>query len=451
MPTHIVVADANASRQRTITERLACWKLPHSIATTEDGLWGEISRGKNTIVLLGLDDSHSVLEKLNRQGYHSVVLLLAPDADVHVAAQAIKQGAHDAFSDPIDYVCLRQSIEELRPKSDKANQSDAISDIPRMIGQSRSFQAVQQQIREVAATNATVLILGESGTGKELVAREIHNQSNRSAGPYLPVNMAALPESLAEGALFGHRRGAFTGADRDQQGWCEGAHGGTLFLDEIGELDLGLQAKLLRFLESKTFQRIGATQTTRVDVRILAATNRDPMEMIRNGTLRSDLYYRLNVFPIQLPTLWQRSEDIPDLANLFLDQARHQYAKNVSGFTKRAMQCLQQFDWPGNIRQLENTVHRVVISSNSLQIDLPQLPPEIVSSNARLDRPTNLRKIEQIERKAIIDALRAADGNAVSAAKILGVGQATVYRKMKRYGIPLKVQRRTVEASTLVE
>lgn len=444
MPTHFVIADNHATRQKELAHRLDSWNLPHCVVTNREDLWHELERGKETVVLLGLPDAHKILEKLTRQGFHAVVLLLDQGADVHMAARAIKQGAHDAFSDPIDFVCLRHSLEELQsqavpavpPQTDTSNPSP-----PRMVGQSDALEAVRQQISEVAATTATVLILGESGTGKELVARAIHDQSHRHAGPYLPVNMAALPETLAEGALFGHRRGAFTGADRDQLGWCESANGGTLFLDEIGELDLGLQTKLLRFLETKTFQRIGAANVSRVDVRIIAATNRDPLEMIKAGQLRSDLYFRLNVYPIQLPNLSQRSEDIPELARVFLRQACQQYGKQVAGFTDTAIRALQAFHWPGNIRQLENTIHRVVISCRTETIDISQLPAEIAGNRLAATPPSKLRVIEQVERKAIVEALHSAGGNAVSAAKILGVGQATVYRKMKRYGIPLKVSR----------
>lgn len=444
MQPHLVLAQAIPPQPTELLRRLSQWGIAYSCASTQEELWSQLERGRDTIVLLGLPDPEAILEKLSHQGFESVILLMERGANVQLAARAIKQGAHDAFSDPIDFACLRQSINELSQRDDQPEKRPTAASPPHeMLGNSEAFERVRQQISEVAPTDATVLILGESGTGKELVARAVHEQSNRNSGPYLPVNMAALPETLAEGALFGHRQGAFTGADRDQKGWCESADGGTLFLDEIGELDLGLQAKLLRFLESKSFQRIGASVPSQVDVRIIAATNREPLEMIQSGKLRSDLYYRLNVFPVQLPSLSQRHDDIPLLANAFLKKAAIQYGKSVQGFSDVAMQDLQNFAWPGNIRELENVVHRVVISATRDKIDSCHLPAEITSQpSVKPTTPPAGPRMEQIERKAIVDALRSADGNAVSAAKILGVGQATIYRKMKRYGIPLKVGRR---------
>jgi DNA-binding NtrC family response regulator len=319
-----------------------------------------------------------------------------------------------------------------------------------ILGESPSIARIRDLIAEIAPTDAKVLIVGESGTGKELVARAIHEQSLRAAHPFIPVNMAALPSGLVESMLFGHEKGAFTGADCLQKGWAEMADRGTLFLDEIGEMDVALQAKLLRFLQESSFQRVGSSRLQTVDVRILAATNREPAALVREGRLREDLYYRLNVLPIAMPALRERREDIPILANWLLAQAAQMHHKPVVGFTDGCLDIFHRYDWPGNVRQLENLVQRLVILAHGPEIGVESLPTEMIvgrpSDAAVLEEcgahvGDGLRPIDQIEKRAIIDALSRSGGNAVEAARMLGVGQATVYRKIKRYGIELKRHR----------
>ncbi len=266
---------------------------------------------------------------------------------------------------------------------------------------------------------------------------------------FAPVNMAALPSGLAESVLFGHEKGAFTGADSQQKGWCEMAHEGTLFLDEIGEMDMPLQAKLLRFLQDSTFQRVGSNKQLSVDVRIIAATNRNSATLLRDGRMREDLYYRLHVLPIVIPPLRERRDDILVLAQVFLERAAKRYCKKVNGFSEALSEVMVGYQWPGNIRELEHFVERLVILSRNATIGTAEVAPEMLAvlafppptdafESQPPERPGMRHEIRHMEKEAIIHALLQTEWNVVQAARILGLGQATVYRKMKRYGISLK-------------
>jgi DNA-binding NtrC family response regulator len=327
-------------------------------------------------------------------------------------------------------------------------------------GDSAALRSVRQLIVDVADTCATVMIYGESGTGKELVANAIHRLSKRAAGPFVPVNMSAIPQGLAESMLFGHEKGAFTNAVDRHLGWCALADGGTLFLDEIGEMELAIQPKLLRFLQEGSIQRVGSGKQTRVDVRLITATNRDPSVVVEEGRMREDLFFRLHVVPIYLPPLRQRPEDIAPLAELFVHRAALRHGRSVQGFTKAALDILTQFNWPGNVRQLENAIERLVIFSRHTIIEPMDIPAEFHSpapisrcvprfSDADLDlHPQSdglgLTAIQRTERTAIIDALQRTGGHVVDAARLLGLGQATMYRKIKQYAVPNRRKRRRV-------
>jgi len=336
-------------------------------------------------------------------------------------------------------------------------------------GKSSAIEAIRNVIRHVAPTQATVMIHGESGTGKELVARAIHNLSKRSKQPFVPVNMAAIPNGLAESFLFGHEKGAFTSAVQRQKGWCRVAHGGTLFLDEIGEMELEIQPKLLRFLQEGSIQTVGAQTVEKVDVRLLTATNQDPRDIVRDGRLREDLFFRLNVIPIYIPPLRDRCDDIEELAELFLQRSAQRHERPVRGYTDEAMEVLVRHDWPGNVRQLENMVERVVIFAKGELVEAMDIPSEIHTPSRRryhmasgstaeshngnghaaivdadgadniIDR---LSPFQINERTVIIDALQRADGHVIHAAGLLGLGQATMYRKIKQYVIPHQRKRR---------
>jgi formate hydrogenlyase transcriptional activator len=304
-----------------------------------------------------------------------------------------------------------------------------------LIGSSRGLRHVWNSVEMVAPTDSAVLIHGETGTGKELVAKAIHEGSSRRRGPYVKVNCAALPSGLLESELFGHERGAFTGALMQTTGRFQLAHTGTLFLDEIGDLPLELQPKLLRVLQEQEFERLGSNRTIRVDVRIVAATNQDLPQMVRERRFRADLYYRLNVFPIMLPPLRERSEDIPLLVHHFVRKFANRMNKNVSDVSAEVMEVLRQHDWPGNIRELQNVIERAVIMSSGPDLHLPfgQLKHLV-----KIDQPSGSRTLAEAERDHITDALQQASwvvGGRKGAAAKLGLARTTLLYRMRKLGI----------------
>ncbi len=313
------------------------------------------------------------------------------------------------------------------------------------VGELVSCSALMQRILEVlpaiAESPSTVLILGETGTGKELIARTIHELSPRKDGPFVAVNCGALPDTLLESELFGYKAGAFTGASRDKPGRVTIAEGGTLFLDEIGETTLAVQVKLLRLLQDKTYEPLGATRSQKADVRIICATNRDLLKMVHEGKFREDLYYRINVIRIELPPLRKRKEDIPMLVEQFIGRFNMLHKKKIAGITPEALSLLMAHDWPGNIRELENTIERAFVLCNEDYIGIEHLPEEITASVVREGKKDNIRKIRDIfEAKVIEEALRRNNFNKTAAAKELGIHRATLFRKMKKLGIGLQTK-----------
>ena len=307
-----------------------------------------------------------------------------------------------------------------------------------MIGSSRAFRCVWNLLQMVARTDSAVLIHGETGTGKELVAKAIHEESLRRRGPYVRVNCAAIPAGLLESELFGHERGAFTGALTQTVGRFQLAHTGTLFLDEIGDLPLELQPKLLRVLQEQEFERLGSARTTRVDVRIVAATNQDLAQMVRERRFRADLFYRLNVFPIDLPPLRARSEDIPLLVNHFVRKLALRMNREICQVSKEAMEMLRQHDWPGNIRELQNLVERAVIMSSGSEL---QLPPAELRRLVQNGAPQPVRTLVEAERAHILEALRQVNwivAGRNGAASRLGLPRTTLIYRMRKLGIRLE-------------
>jgi Nif-specific regulatory protein len=304
---------------------------------------------------------------------------------------------------------------------------------------------VQRQIEKVAPSKASVLLLGESGTGKTLVAKILHELSTRSGSPFVKINCASLPENLLESELFGYEKGAFTGAVKSKAGRVEEADGGTIFLDEIGELTLPLQAKLLRFLQEKEFERLGGANTRKVDVRVLAATNRDLTAAVAEGAFREDLYYRLNVFPIHVPPLRERKQDIPDLLRHFVEKISQEYGRNIS-ISKTAMSTLTQYDWPGNVREMENLIERLVIMADGDEID-SSLLPSFLSEQSRNRTPEQpLSRIEEIERKEILTTLERNKWNQTRTAQELGITLRQISYRVRKFGLDelLKNYRRGV-------
>ncbi|HEX5681514.1 MAG TPA: sigma-54 dependent transcriptional regulator, partial [Desulfobacterales bacterium] len=303
-----------------------------------------------------------------------------------------------------------------------------------LIGKDPKMQVIYKLIEDVAPTDATVLIQGESGTGKELVARAIHQHSPRREQPFVVINCSAYPSTLLESELFGHERGAFTGASRRRAGRFEQAHGGTVFLDEIGEISQTAQIKLLRVLQSQKFERIGGEQTLSVDVRILAATNKNLLEQVKAGQFREDLFYRLNVIPIQLPALRDRQNDIPVLAGHFLKGFAGAQRKNISEFNTEAMRALLSYNWPGNVRELENTIEHAVVLAKGSAVEAVDLPSPVVSPVAE-EPPASSKTITENEARLLREVLEECNWNKTTAALRLGISRSTLYEKIKKYQI----------------
>jgi len=420
-----------------------------------DGHLGGIDCG---LVVLDGDDASGapgLVERMRSVDDNLPVIVVARSKSLQDAVGAMKAGAYDYLTMPVDEEKLRHAIGNairLYSLTKRVflleNQMGWREGLDDMVGASPQMQEIFSMITMVAKSNATVLITGESGTGKELVAKAIHNHSPRKSRTFLDINCGAIPRELLENELFGHERGSYTGADKRYIGSCERADKGTLFLDEISEMDPMLQVKLLRFLQERSFTRIGGNDPIRVDVRIVAATNRDMDGEVSQNRFREDLYYRLNVVPINLPPLRERPEDIPLLAKHFLDKYSTRNEKIFLDFSPQSMDMLLAYDWPGNIRELENIVERVVVLHNDSRVKPAHLPRNLQEyKGARPVAPVQLEPslapldsariipLELVEKYAIENALKRCLGNVSEAARKLKIGQATMYRKIKQYGL----------------
>lgn len=454
----VIVADDDPEILALLSLHLKSWNFRvHAVSSKGELLESLRTHSYSALILdlqFGEHDGIEVLTQLYQQGIKQQTIFLTGCGTIERAVQAIKVGAVDFLTKPADLLRIRQLLEHIvsHGARDKGGSKLTVArsgsgGVSSIIGESDAICQLRQLIDDVAQTDAKALILGETGTGKELVARELHQLGHRSAGPYVPVNMAALPDTLAESVMFGHRKGAFTGADTDQVGCCEAAHKGTLFLDEIGEMPLPLQAKLLRFLQGNSFQRIGSVDTISVDVRVVAATNLTPEQMLEGGKVREDLYYRLNVIPIQVPPLRDRVGDASLLAMHFLRSKAKRPGAREMNFDPDTLECFDRYRWPGNVRELEGLIERLVVTTKGNVISPADLPAHMSKSSvsfrsgADFNSPrttvASMTPMEELQKQAIEEALERASGNVVVASKILGVGQATMYRKIKRYGLTL--------------
>ena len=372
------------------------------------------------------------------------IVIMTAYSDVENAVEALKSGAYDYLTKPLAFDALKPALEraldhaalrdEVRVLRDSLSASFDTRDV---IGKSPAMRHLLSMISAIAPSEATVLITGESGTGKEVAARLIHANSNRRKGPYVAVNCAALSETLLESELFGHEKGAFTGAEKRREGRFLAADKGTIFLDEVGEIPLAMQVKLLRVVQERELQRVGGDQTIRVDVRILAATNRDLKREVEEGRFRQDLYYRLNVVSLQLPPLRERGEDIPLLAMHFLNAFAQRNAKIVKGFTPAAMDRLLKYAWPGNVRELENAVERAVVLLIGEYVSERELPPSLTEESDAGKAPKRdfgNMTLEEIERMAVLDTLEQVGGNKSEAARRLGINRKTLLAKLEGNG-----------------
>jgi len=399
----------------------------------------------------GRDAAGKVFDTIKTYDDNLPLIVVAESKALDDAVSAMKAGAFDYFSLPLDRTKFKNSVihavrlygltKRVFLLESQMGFKEGFDDI---IGASSPMREVFNLIRMVAKSNATVLVLGESGTGKELVAKAIHRHSPRSNKMFLDINCGAIPRELLENEMFGHERGAYTGADRRYIGSIERAHGGTMFLDEISEMEPKLQVKLLRFLQERSFMRVGGTELIGVDVRIVAATNRDLNKMVEEGGFREDLFYRLNVVPVHIPPLRERRDDIPLLAKFFLHKQTQKNEKIFLDFAPQVMDALVSYDWPGNVRELENVIERVVVLNNDSRVKMAHLPPVIKetakkttvsAADISLPEEGKIIPLELVEKYAIEAALKRCMGNVAEAARKLKIGQATLYRKIKEYGL----------------
>jgi len=375
------------------------------------------------------------------------VVLITAFASIETAIEALRLGAKNYIIKPFNIDEITKCVKDIvkcRDKNYKDYDSFNFNIMPKkgIVHNSQSMKKVMKIIRQVADTKATVLISGETGTGKELTANALHYLSVRKDKPFIKVNCAAIPETLLESELFGYEKGAFTGAVTSKPGKFELAQGGTIFLDEIGEISQSVQVKLLRVLQEREFERLGGIKTIKIDVRIIAATNRELLKMVENNQFREDLYYRLNVVPIEMPPLRERKEDIPELIDFFLEESAYISGRPPKSFTKAAIKKLIEFNWSGNIRQLENVVERCVVITQGDIIDVNYLPMNIVNSSVY--KGTNnieLGNLDDIvndaEKEIIIKAIKKCSGNRTKAASLLGISRRSLHRKITKYSIKI--------------
>jgi two-component system, NtrC family, response regulator HydG len=444
----VLIADDDPQFLRVMEHHLKSWSYRVQSVGDKGALLERLKTSPPAVLLLDVRlGEHDGVEMLRQiQADHPGVraVMLTAYGSIDDAISAMRFGAVDYLTKPVDLNRLRNVVAAAVEAATASGSRAAPGSAPSrpILGESDATRQLRELIGRAAATDSTVLILGESGTGKELVARALHEQSPRRGGPFIAINVAALPRELVESTLFGHVKGAFTGADQMQHGCCEAADGGTLFLDEIGEMEIGLQAKLLRFLQERSFQRVGQSSPVSVDVRVVAATNRNPLEQVRQGQLREDLYYRLNVLPILVPSLRGRKDDIPLLARHFLARFADRCGRPGLALEPDAIEALCGHEWPGNVRELENFVERLAVLSPGPTIRADDVRfdsglPAAATGPSALEPAADpeLTEMERIEKAAIVRALAASGGNVRDAAETLGLGQATVYRKVKKYGL----------------
>jgi two-component system NtrC family response regulator/two-component system response regulator HydG len=388
-------------------------------------------------------DGLTLLKKAREAGSDATFVVMTAFGSIEMAVDAMKAGAESYLVKPLDVkavlVVLEKALEKRRLTRDTAQLRERVRErfsFPNIVGESPELQAVFEVIKQAAPTKATVLILGESGTGKELVAQALHEESPRKDKPFIKVNCAALSESLLESELFGHEKGSFTGAIGRKEGRFELSDGGTLFLDEVGEISPSLQIKLLRVLQTREFERVGGTTTLKVDVRLVAATNKDLAAEVKAGRFREDLYYRLNVVAVTLPSLRQRKGDIPALVSHFIQKYSGSYGKTVKGLAPGTLNALLNHSWPGNVRELENAVERAVVLTKGSELTADDLPPSIRGPRPR-DVPHGSlipgATMAEIEREAILRTMEMVNGSTARCAEVLGISVRKVQYRLKEY------------------
>jgi two-component system, NtrC family, response regulator AtoC len=394
-----------------------------------------------TDVRMPVMDGMELLKIVKGKYPETDVVVMTGFGSIQAAVEATKLGAYDYITKPFDMEEFRRVFQRLSKLRELSAENKLLKEklsthegFPILVGSSPKIQKIYRLISKAATGRHPVLILGESGTGKELVARAIHNRSPWRDRPFVPIDCGALAPTLIETELFGHVRGAFTGATQNRVGMLASAHGGTVFLDEIGELPVELQVKLLRALQEREIKPIGSNERTRVDARIIAATNQDVEAAIRRGSLRKDLYFRLNVVSIKVPPLRERKSDVPTLVHYFIEKYQGE-ADPVTEISYEAMTRLMSYNWPGNVRELENCIQRALVLGTGPVIQARDLPSNVLYHVGPSLEAPDVSTLEDLERRAILQALRTTGGDRLQAAKLLGIGKTTIYRKLKEYGI----------------
>jgi two-component system nitrogen regulation response regulator NtrX len=398
-------------------------------------------------------DGLEVLSHLNQSHPELPVVIISGHGTIQTAVEATRLGAFDFIEKPIDadrmLLVIRNGLAQRKLIRENITLKAWVKGETRIIGEHPDMLAIMETLQKVAPTNARVLIMGENGTGKELVARAIHEMSTRAKEPFVEVNCAAIPEELIESELFGHEKGSFTGAVSKRIGKFELADGGMLFLDEVGDMSLSAQAKVLRVLQESQFERVGGTETMRVDVRVIAASNKDLLKASQSGRFREDLYYRLNVVPIEISPLRRRISDLPLLVAHFLERTAEESGQRPRRMTKRAMEVLKEYNWPGNIRELRNLVERLVILTPDVVIDADDLPPlgPVKSMEEQyFEKDTYNDFREAVEKEFFVRKLRAYGYNVSKTARKVGMQRSNLYKKLEKYGIPYKRTREDEES-----
>jgi len=448
-PRILVVDDEESIRMML---RAVLEEEGYEIIEAADGPEAVKAVEQNPLDLILLDirmttmDGIETLTEIRKISPFVPVLMMTAYATVKTAVEALKAGAFEYLAKPLDIeelkILVQKALEYYRLREENLTLKERLGsrfDFSRIIGKGRKMKELFDFLAQVAPSEATVLILGESGTGKELVANAIHHNSPRTQQPFVKVACAALPETLLESELFGHEKGAFTGAIARREGRFQAAHRGTIFLDEVGEMSPAIQTKLLRVLQEREFEPVGSSRTAKVDVRVIAATNKDLGKEIKEGRFREDLFYRLNVIPIHLPPVRERKEDIPALANHFLSLYREKNKKEIKEISPKALDLLIRHDWPGNIRELENCLERAVIVARGELIAPADLPPAIQNlpagkEDAEIPFPAGI-SLQEAEKALILKTLEDAGGNRSRAAEILGINRRTLQMKLKEYGM----------------
>lgn len=386
-------------------------------------------------------DGIDVLREVHDASPTTPVIIVTGFGELEKAVEAVREGAFDFVSKPFNITEIKSLVDRALQRVTALPQAAAVRDTmpPALLGRTPSMTGVYKQIAHAAAADVPVLIIGESGTGKELVARAVHQHSNRSMRPFIPINCGALTETLLESELFGHVKGSFTGAILDSKGVFQTAHTGTVFLDEVGEMSPALQVKLLRTLQEGEVRPVGSSRQVKVDVRIVAATNVDVERAVSEGRFRQDLYYRLGVVVINLPPLRDRREDVPILVERFLSAACAKAGKRVE-LAPAALDALSAYHWPGNVRELENTIERLVVFSRGSRIDLVDLPSSVRPRAPALEKRLfdDLPTLDEIERRYLLHVLDQVSGNRTRAAEVMGIDRRTLYRMAERFGVPLR-------------